>query len=119
MPSSAAPTVTVRPATPDEVPALARVVSEAFFDEPVGVHLNPNPATRFERGVRFFGDVSMRKLSLPYGGTYTTTDHTGVAIWVPPGTGELTKLEQLRLLAYMARVSRIDVLKAVRFLAAT
>lgn len=88
--------VTVRKATADDVPALARSLAMAFRDDPVFAWLLPDPSERLQRAERGFA-FYLRKVYLPHEECYTTDGVGGGALWLPPGKWHLGPLAQLRL----------------------
>src|SRR4051812_19528725 len=94
----------VRQATSEELPALARVLTRAFADDPVTAWLWPDESSRVERLARFFSDVFMERLAPGRDEIFTDDDLRGVASWTPPGQGDIAPLEMLRLLPLLASV---------------
>ena len=78
-------TIQVRRATPADVPALTGVLVRAFADDPL-VAWAVRPDTRRGDAYRRLFDLFLRRLTLPHGEVYTTTDLRGAALWTPPGT---------------------------------
>lgn len=71
----------VRLASPREVPALARLLGEAFCDDAMLTWTYPR--TRIEeRARRFFWEFD--RLTVQLGWLYAVGDREGVALWVPP-----------------------------------
>jgi GNAT superfamily N-acetyltransferase len=94
---------TVRKATLDDVPELAKALALAFDGDPPMQWFLPDPATRVERARRLF-DVMLRRVHLARDHCYTTDDLAGGALWVPPGSWRLGVVEQVALLPGMLRV---------------
>jgi ribosomal protein S18 acetylase RimI-like enzyme len=94
---------TVRKATLDDVPQLARALARAFDGDPPMQWFLSDPSTRVERARRLF-DVMLRRVHLGRGHCYTTDDLAGGALWVPPGSWRLGVVEQVALLPSMLRV---------------
>jgi ribosomal protein S18 acetylase RimI-like enzyme len=92
--------VRVRKASADDVPAIARSLARAFFEDPVFAWLLPDAGDRLQRAERGF-DFYLRKVYLPHDQCYTTDGAAGGALWLPPGTWHLGPLAQLRLLPGM------------------
>lgn len=82
------PAVTVRAAAEEDVPAMVDVLTGAFDDDPV-INWFVREDGQRTAGFRRFFDVAARHLTLPHGEVYTTSGHTGAALWAPPGTWEL------------------------------
>src|SRR5438067_2257503 len=91
------PVATVRKATVDDVPRLARALATAFYEDPVFRWLVPDDSERLRRSERGFS-LYLRKVYLQHDECYTTEDVVGGALWMPPGTWHLGPLAQLRLL---------------------
>jgi len=90
----------VRKALGDEVPALARALARAFYDDPVFAWLLPDASDRLRRAERGFA-FYIRKIYMPHQECYTLDGVPGGAMWLPPGTWHLGPLAQLRLLPGM------------------
>jgi ribosomal protein S18 acetylase RimI-like enzyme len=75
----------VRLATVDEVPVLAALLAEAFVDDAIMIWTTPGEARR-ERIRAFFEDLDARTAAS--GWLWTVEGGAGVALWVPPGTGD-------------------------------
>jgi GNAT superfamily N-acetyltransferase len=86
----------IRKATPDDVPALARSLARAFYEDPVFGWMLPDPGDRLRRAERGFA-FYLRKVYLPHEECYTLEGGGGGALWLPPGKWHLGLLEQLRL----------------------
>lgn len=111
------PVTQVRQAAPEELPALARVLTRAFADDPVTAWLWPDESNRVERLARFFADVFMERLAPGRDEIFTDDCLRGVASWTPPGQGDIAPLEMLRLLPILASVCRSRLPRALRTLA--
>jgi ribosomal protein S18 acetylase RimI-like enzyme len=94
----------VRKATPDDVPALARSLARAFYEDPVFAWMLPDPADRLQRAERGFA-FYLRKVYLPHEQCYTLAGGGGGALWLPPGQWHLGLFEQLRLAPGMIRAT--------------
>jgi GNAT superfamily N-acetyltransferase len=68
---------------------MATQLAATFDDDPVIRHLFRNDARRPAGLHRYFA-TQMRADYLPFGGCYTTDDHSGAAIWAPAGKPLLT-----------------------------
>ena len=110
-------TTQVRHATSDEMPALARVLTRAFADDPVTAWVFPDEADRLARLARFYGDLFLPRMAVGRDEIYTDEDQLGIASWTPPGQGETSALETLRLLPAMAALWGRWLPRAVRTLA--
>lgn len=79
-------TIEVRPAVPEDAPALAAVLARAFASDPCMCWVFRDDETRpGYLDALFAGALGM---FLPHDATYTTSDLAGAAIWVPPGKYE-------------------------------
>jgi ribosomal protein S18 acetylase RimI-like enzyme len=85
---SSAVAYAVRPATADDIPALAGLLSRAFSQDPPMSWVFRDPATRVERLHTLFSGA-LTNLFLPLGEVCTTTGGdgavAGVAVWQHPG----------------------------------
>jgi GNAT superfamily N-acetyltransferase len=95
----------VRRATPDELPALARVLTRAFADDPVTAWIFPDESDRVERLGRFYSELFLPRMAVGRDEIYTDDRVRGVASWTPPGHGETGTLDMLRMLPRLARLS--------------
>jgi GNAT superfamily N-acetyltransferase len=94
------PEAPVRKASAGDVPALARALARAFFEDPVFAWLLPDVSDRLQRAERGFA-FYLAKVYMPHEECYTTDALAGGALWLPPGTWHLGPLAQLRLLPGM------------------
>lgn len=82
---------TIRTATSDDVPGIARVLSRAFRDDPLWVWMFPDPETRIARSARFAA-IQMGHWYIPAGTAEVAVSAEpgpvvrGVAVWTPPQT---------------------------------
>lgn len=91
-------TVTARPATRVDVPALSHTLGKAFFDDPVMAWMLPNAEARRRKLHTLFASLT-RHHHLSRGGVEVATDDTGIgaaALWDPPGEWKQTRAEELR-----------------------
>lgn len=94
---------TVRKATVEDVPEMARALARAFHDDPVFtwvLHGDPRRAEMLEPGFELF----LRRVWMEQEETYTTTSVAGVAAWELPGQWKVGIGRQLRLLPAMIGV---------------
>jgi ribosomal protein S18 acetylase RimI-like enzyme len=97
-------TDTVRRATIEDIPAMASTLARAFARDPFYSFLAGNAPERSQRmrdgwnGILRFGSARLSE-------TYTTDDHAGVALWMPPGHNGPSLIESLRLLRPVARLA--------------
>ncbi len=88
-------TMTIQRLDAQHADAAAATLGEAFFDDPLLLIVAPDEATRREWGPWF--------MSLPlqygmrWGEVWATDDASAVAVWVPPGSGEMGLGRMLRL----------------------
>jgi GNAT superfamily N-acetyltransferase len=73
----------IRPATRDDLPVLARLITIAFDEIPLTRWLVPDPIERAQVMPRYF-TITLQH-ALDHGHIHTTTDLTAVAVWVPGG----------------------------------
>ena len=96
----------VRKVRADELRSVAAALSRAFVDDPPTCWTFQDAERRtilVERIFHFF----LRKLWFRHGECLTTDNHSGVAIWLPPGGSEVRPVQQILLLPGMAmRVGR-------------
>ncbi|RJK96423.1 GNAT family N-acetyltransferase [Vallicoccus soli] len=78
----------------DRRAAAAAVLAAAFRDDPMMVHLVPDPERRRRRLPGVLG--SIQDCCLRYGEVSTTPEVGGVACWLPPGETEVGALRMLR-----------------------
>ncbi|MGQ0607078.1 MAG: GNAT family N-acetyltransferase [Chloroflexota bacterium] len=94
----------VRRATIADIPAMAATMARAFAHDPYYVLLAGDAPERNQRmrdgwsGILRFGSARLTD-------TYTTDDHGGVALWLPPGHGGPSVLESLRMMPAIGRLS--------------
>lgn len=94
---SAAPTL--RRATAADVPALARMLARAFYDDPV-LCWSCRPARLRENVLVRFFSARLRQL-LPHEDVWTTEELACAALWAPPGRFHTTAREDLQLAAVL------------------
>jgi ribosomal protein S18 acetylase RimI-like enzyme len=78
------PSVTIRSATADDVPAVARTLAAAFHDDPVLAWCLPDPTRRRAVLPGFFHLVTAA--AVPHGEVMIGADRRAAALWVPPGS---------------------------------
>ncbi|MGH2417314.1 MAG: GNAT family N-acetyltransferase [Candidatus Limnocylindria bacterium] len=93
-----------RLATADEIPDLAAVLASAFARDPFYVFLAGDAPERGQR-MRDGWSGILRYGSARLSHTYTTDDHAGVALWLPPGYGGPSLLDSLRQMPALARLA--------------
>lgn len=106
-------TATVRLAREDDAPTLDGVLADAFFDDPINVHLVPDEARRDAALRRGMGHV-LRQTYLPNGGAWTTEELDGAALWGKPSDPKPSMLEQLRQLPTFAAAFGRHLPRAMR-----
>ncbi|GAA3624966.1 GNAT family N-acetyltransferase [Kineosporia mesophila] len=92
--------VDVRPATPDDLPALAATLADAFADDPLWTWMIPE-RHRHARLTRVFGALLAH--TLPRGHVRTTVDRRAVAMWTAPGEWKLPLPTVIRAAPPMVR----------------
>jgi len=105
----------VRLAGPDDAPAAGHSLSRAFRDDPLFEWFIPgiDKDARARRLGRFF--VETMRMHLRLGGVWTSADHKGAALWIPPGQ-KIPLTRQLRTGVRYAGAVRRNVLRGVRAL---
>ena len=73
---------TVRLATWADAEPLSATLGRAFLDDPVTMHLLPDPKSRAKALPRMFR--LLFKLGLPHGGCFVTSGYEAVTLWRPP-----------------------------------
>ena len=90
----------VRRATSADVPALARMLARAFFDDPVATWAwRPDPLRM--RALERFQAIRLRQL-LPDEEVWTTDELTCAALWAPPGRWRMTMAQTAALVPCFA-----------------
>jgi ribosomal protein S18 acetylase RimI-like enzyme len=93
----------VRKAQKGEIPALARAIAHAFFEDPLSTFVMPDASSRMrisEDGVALF----LGRAWLDLGETYVIGEPAaGACIWNPPGTWEIGIGKQLAMLPALIR----------------
>lgn len=74
----------LRKATPADIGVLARVLADAFYDDPVFSWLMPDERSRRVRLRRFYA-IELRHVGFAHGRTWTCAEHAGATITAPPG----------------------------------
>jgi ribosomal protein S18 acetylase RimI-like enzyme len=96
--------VPVRRATVEEIPAMAATLARAFAHDPFYLFLAGTAPERNQRmrdgwdGILRFGSAGLAE-------TYTTDDHAGIALWIPPGHSGPSFLDSLRLMPSIGRLA--------------
>jgi len=96
--------IDVRRATIEEIPAMAATLARAFAHDPFYSFLAGGAPERNQRmrdgwsGILRFGSANLTE-------TYTTDDHGGVALWLPPGHAGPAFLDSLRMMPAVARLA--------------
>jgi GNAT superfamily N-acetyltransferase len=93
----------VRRATMDDVPAMARTLARAFHDDPAFswvLRADPRRLRVLQRGFELF----LRRIWMEHEETYTTAGLVAVAVWEPPGEWQVPVGRQLRMAPAMTRV---------------
>lgn len=93
----------VRRATREDIPVLAAVLARAFAADPFFRFLAGDAPERSQRmrdgwtGILRFASAGLTQ-------TWTTDDLAGAAIWIPPGRGPSSAVDQLRLVPVYGRL---------------
>lgn len=109
---------TIRSAKADDIPALAELLSIAFYQDPVMCHLWPNDGQRAARMPIYFA-ANLRHHHVPAGRVDVAEDGTtivGVAVWDPPGHWTQSTTGLLRSLPALVRAlgTRLPVAARLR-----
>ena len=110
----AAEASSIRTADAVDVARLSHALAQAFYDDPVFAWFWPRQSRRYERIVRFFRGMSLERSTLPFGHVYTTDAVAGGALWLPPGEGQSSTMETIRLVPEMVRVWGRDIGRAFK-----
>jgi ribosomal protein S18 acetylase RimI-like enzyme len=95
--------MSVRKATPAEIPRLAAALAAAFADDPVIAWVFPN-AQRRRRVLPGFMELRLRRLAFPHDEVWAAGDGDAVAAWFsPPGTARLPLGRRLGVLLPLMR----------------
>ena len=89
-------------ALPEQIGALARVLSRAFQHDPFYVWLVSADSERPRRLERFF-ELLLSRYSVDLSDTYTIAGLSACAIWKPPGDYTMSFTQQLRAMPGFAR----------------
>lgn len=106
----------VRKATAEDATRLAQALARAFYEDPVMQWVLPDDSQRLRRLERSFDSIFLKRICLPHDETYTIEGIAGGALWLPPGKGQLSLLDNLRLLPYMAAFWGRNLPRALRSL---
>jgi len=90
----------MRRATQADVPALARMLARAFFDDPVACWAWPPDALR-EAAFERFQRIRLRQLLVDEE-VWTTSELTAAALWAPPRRWRQAPREELQLFGAFA-----------------
>jgi len=92
--------MSVRPVQKADIPAVAKMLSRAFADDPFLNWFLRKDAGR-DAGSDIFFTIAL-ELALPHGQAVVTDDLGGAALWFPPGTWKMGLWQQLKLVPRMA-----------------
>ena len=94
----------VRRAGRQEIPEMAATLARAFAHDPFYSFLAGDAPERNQRmrdgwsGILRFGSADLAE-------TYSTDDHAGVALWIPPGHGGPSVIDSLRMMPSIGRLA--------------
>jgi len=94
----------VRRATRSDIPAMAATLGRAFARDPFYAFLAGDAPERTQRMQDGWSGI-LRFASAHLAETYTTDDHAGVAVWLPPGHGGPSVIDGLRIVPAIARLA--------------
>ncbi|GAB5535806.1 MAG: GNAT family N-acetyltransferase [Rubricoccaceae bacterium] len=110
------PEVTIQPLRQHDAQAAVELAARAFHDDPLFVHLHPNPDTR-QRDFAREHAAYLKRIYLPVGlaeGAFVDRQLVGMALWLPPDAQSgLTWREWLCIPTLLRTVG----LKRTRFMA--
>ena len=94
----------VRLAAVSDIEALAAMLARAFAHDPFYAYLAGTAPERSERMRQGWVGI-LRHASDRLSATYTTDDHSGAAIWHPPGYSGASFVGSLRMMPSVARLA--------------
>jgi ribosomal protein S18 acetylase RimI-like enzyme len=106
----------VKPATEDQVPRIARILAEAFYDDAPTKWVYRDEAKRLGRLERSFA-FFQRRIWFRQGEIRIADHDAGAAVWMPPGTAHLSAWLQFSLLPGIVWHSGRDAGRVLRFVA--
>jgi ribosomal protein S18 acetylase RimI-like enzyme len=106
----------VRKARTEEATLLAGVLARAFADDAMTLHMLRDPDRRQSDAQRMFETI-LRHVYLPERETYTNSDVSAVALWLPPGRYPAPIVRQLRAAMGFLRILGLRGPHALRSLA--
>jgi ribosomal protein S18 acetylase RimI-like enzyme len=109
--------VNVRPLVPADVVPVAAMLARAFDDDPLFLAILPDPAQR-RRALAALFEEWARRLHLPHDTNFTTDDHSGAALWSPPGHWSLSLFTLARMGPRMLGALGSRTIPALRVLGA-
>ena len=102
----------IRRAAFGEIPELAATLARAFAHDPFYAFLAGDAPERSQRmrdgwsGILRYGSAGLAE-------TYTTDDHAGVALWIPPGYRGPSVIDSLRMMPAIGRLAGWRRLRSV------
>jgi GNAT superfamily N-acetyltransferase len=105
----------IRLIRPDEIQAVADVLAEAFYDDPVMAWVFRDDAKRMRRLQDAFAFWT-EHIWNPHGHCYAHERMAGASLWLPPNTWHLGLLAQLRLMPGMIATTRGSIVRLMRLL---
>jgi ribosomal protein S18 acetylase RimI-like enzyme len=107
----------VRRATVDDRARVARILADAFYDDPMANWVYRDDSRRHEQLDRLFA-LYFRRVWIRHDECRVTEHDAGAAIWMPPGTAQLGTWEELRLMPPTIRTAGRDSVRLLRLLSA-
>ena len=107
----------IRRARQDELPRVARLLAEAFYDDPVASWVYRDDRRRLARLDTLF-TLNLRRVAMRHDEVWATEHDAGAAMWMPPGTAKLGTGEELRMMPAMLRGAGRDSIRLLRLLSA-
>jgi ribosomal protein S18 acetylase RimI-like enzyme len=96
--------VNVRRIAPPDFPAVLRTLVRAFDDDPWFNFIAAQDDRRLERIEAWLRRGLVRR-SFPFGETYTTTDFSGAALWIPPHSTHDGPLDEIEVRLALLRIA--------------
>jgi hypothetical protein len=103
----------VRKMTSSDAHTVARVLAEAFYDDPLMCWMVPRDARRSRRLEHLFA-LASRRIWMPQGECYVPERVIGAAMWMPPETWKLSPVAQLAMLPASARALGGDLARMMK-----
>ncbi len=93
------------------------MLAKAFYDDPPSMWIFRDDARRLAQLERLYA-LYLQRVWHRHDECWVTEHDAGVAVWMPPGTAQLSTWEQLRLLPATVRSAGRDAVRLLRVVAA-